>query len=131
MSKSAIYIVNSTTTMVSPGEIIPLGSTVRRFGCNITQDGNTITLSGRGYYQVTATATVSPTAAGDIGITLIKDGVPVSSSSASVAAADDLVAVPITAIVRNTCDCNSSTLTFILNTTESDVIDFSVTVVKL
>lgn len=131
MSKSAIYTVNSTTTMVSPGEIIPLGSTVRRFGCNITQDGNTITLSGRGYYQVTATATVSPTAAGDVGISLVKDGVPIASASATVAAATDLITIPTTAIVRNLCDCNSSTLTFILNTTESDVIDFSVTVVKL
>ena len=131
MSKSAIYTVNSNITTVSPGEIIPLGSTIRRFGCNIAQDGNTITLCGRGYYHITATATVSPTAAGDVGVALLKDGVPLSTASATVAAADDLVTIPINVIVRNACDCGSSIISFNLDTTESDLISFSTTVIKL
>ena len=131
MSKSAIYTVNSNITTVSPGEIIPLGSTIRRFGCNIAQDGNTITLCGRGYYHITATATVSPTAAGDVGVALLKDGVPLSTASATVAAADDLVTIPINVIVRNACDCGSSIISFNLDTVESDVINFSVTAIKL
>ena len=131
MSKSAIYTVNSTETIVAPGSIIPLGSTIRRFGCNIAQDGNTITLSGGGYYHITATATVSPTAAGDVEVSLVKDGVPIATASATVAAADDLVTMPINVIVRNTCDCGNSIISFNLNTTESEIISFSTTVIKL
>lgn len=35
MSKSAIYTVNSANATVSPGGVIALGNTVRRFGCCI------------------------------------------------------------------------------------------------
>lgn len=133
MSKSAIYTVNSTPTTVVPDNIIPLGSTIRRFGCNIAQDGNTITLSGKGYYLVSVSATVNPTAIGNVGITMLKDGAEVTGASAieSVAAADNSVAIPITAIVRNNCDYDSSVISFVLDTTTSNVVNFAVSIVKL
>ena len=51
MSKSAIYTANTSAQTVAVNDVIPVGITSRRFGCNIRQDGNTITLLGQGYYQ--------------------------------------------------------------------------------
>ena len=59
MSKSAIYTANTSAQTVAVNDIIPVGTTSRRFGCNIRQDGNTITLLGQGYYHVTVSATLA------------------------------------------------------------------------
>ena len=56
MSKSAIYTANTSAQTVAVNDIIPVGTTSRRFGCNIRQDGNAITLLGQGYYHVTVSA---------------------------------------------------------------------------
>ena len=133
MSKSAIYTVNSTATTVTPGSIIPLGSTIRRFGCNISQDGNTITLTGKGYYLIHVSATVNPTAAGNVGITTLKDGIPVTggTASGSTTTANNSVSIPITAMVRNLNDCDTSIISFNLDTTTSSVANISVSIIKL
>jgi hypothetical protein len=81
MSKSIIYTVNSTSTTVEATNIIPLGSTIRRFGGNVSQDGNSITITGKGYYHISVSATVTPEAVGNVGITTLKDGVPVTGGS--------------------------------------------------
>lgn len=133
MSKSTIYTANTMATTVTPGNIIPLGATIRRFGCNIAQDGNTITLTGKGYYLINVSATVNPTAIGNVGITMLKDGVPVvgATVSGSVSTANNSAALPITAVVRNNCDCDTSIISFILNTTTSSIVNFAVNVEKL
>lgn len=77
MSKSAIYTANTSAQTVAVNDVIPVGITSRRFGCNIRQDGNTITLLGQGYYHVTVSATLAPTAAGTVTLTGQKDGVAV------------------------------------------------------
>lgn len=69
MSKSAIYTTNVSNPTVAAGGIVPVGSTTRRYGCNIRQDGNAITLCGQGYYLVNVSATVAPTAAGTVSLT--------------------------------------------------------------
>ena len=80
MSKSAIYTTNVSNPTVAVGGIVPVGSTTRRYGCNIRQDGNAITLCGQGYYLVNVSATVAPTAAGTVSLTAQKDGVAPSSA---------------------------------------------------
>ena len=133
MSKSAIYTAMTTTTPVAANGIIPLGSTIRRFGCNVAQDGNTITITGQGYFLINVSATVAPVAIGNVSVTMLKDGVPVTGATAtdSVSTANNSVALPITAIVRNACGCDSSILSFTLGTTGSNVTNFAVDVVKL
>lgn len=37
MSKSAIYTTNVSNPTVAVGGIVPVGSTTRRYGCNIRQ----------------------------------------------------------------------------------------------
>lgn len=133
MSKSAIYTVNATPTSVIANDVIPLGGTVRRFGCNVAQDGNTIVLTGKGYYLINATVTLTPTAAGNIGVSLTKDGVAVigGTATSSVSTVGDSIAIPVNVIVRNPCECDSSLISFVLDTTSADVETISVSVVKL
>lgn len=133
MSKSAIYTAMTTPTSVAVSGILPLGTTIRRFGCNVTQDGNTINIKGKGYFLVTASVTAAPAAVGTVTVSMSKDGVPVSGATASgsVSTAANPTALPITAIVRNACDCDSSALSFTLDGTASTVQNVAVTVVKL
>ena len=133
MSKSAIYTAMTTPTSVAIGSTVPLGTTIRRFGCNVAQDGNTISIKGRGYFLVTASITAAPTAVGTVAVAMSKDGVPVSgaTASSSVSTAANPTALPITAIVRNACGCDSSALSFTLDGTASTVQNVAVTVVKL
>lgn len=133
MSKSAIYTAMTTPTSVAIGSTVPLGTTIRRFGCNIAQDGSAITVKGKGYFLVTASITAAPDAVGTVTVAMSKGGVPVSgaTASSSVSTAANPTALPITAIVRNACDCDSSALSFTLDGTASSVQNVAVTVVKL
>lgn len=133
MSKSAIYTSMTTPTSVAIGGTVPLGTTKRRFGCNIVQDGNAITVKGKGYFLVTASITAAPDAVGTVTVAMSKDGVPVSgaTASSSVSTAANPTALPIADIVRNACDFDSAALSFTLDGTASTVQNVAVTVVKL
>lgn len=132
MSRSAIYTANTTPTALAVGNIIPVGTMVRRFGKCINQDGNIITLSGPGYYLVNASVTVAPTAAGTVSVTGQKDGVAVigATASATTAAAAASANLSLDFIVRNV-GCGSSILSFALGGAESTVSNLAVTVTKL
>lgn len=132
MSKSAIYTANTSAQTVAVNDIIPVGTTSRRFGCNIRQDGNTITLTGPGYYLVNASATVAPTAAGTVSVTGQKDGVAVIGATAAdtTTAAAESANLSLGFIVRNV-SCGSSILSFVLGGAESTVTNLAVTVTKL
>lgn len=132
MSKSAIYTANTNAPTVAVGGVVPMGVTVRRFGCNLRQDGNAVTLCGQGYYLVNISATLSPTAAGTVTLTAQKDGVPVIGATASqTVAANGTANLSLTAIVRNACGCSGSILSLLLGGTEAVVNNLAVTVVKL
>ena len=133
MSKSAIYTTNTTAPTIAVDGIIPVGTTTRRYGCNVRQDGNAITLCGQGYYLVNVSATVTPTAAGTVSVTAQKDGVAIvgATGSETVAAVSNAANISITAIVRNACGCDSSILSFILGGVAAVVDNLAVTVEKL
>lgn len=119
MSKSAIYVVNSTTQSVADGGTIDLGVVQRRFGCNFALDNNAIRVAGAGYYDFSASFTVAPTAAGDVTITMYKDNtaIPGAITTQTAAAANDSVNLTITALVREGCSCcdSFSNITFVLS----------------
>ena len=132
MSKSAIYTTNVSAPTVAVGGIVPFGTTTRRYGCTIRQDGNAITLCGQGYYLVNISATLAPTAAGTVSLTAQQDGVDIIGATASqTVAAAGIANLDITAIVRNACGCESSLLSLILGGVESVVNNLAVTVEKL
>ena len=80
--KSALYAVLQTPTAVAIDGVIPLGSLIRRYGCDISLNGNAVNLTGTGYYDVDASITVAPTAAGTVTATLVKDGVAIPGAEA-------------------------------------------------
>lgn len=131
MSKSIIYTTNVTASAVAVGDLIPLGRTSRRYGCNLRQDGNGITATCAGYYLVTMSATVAPTAAGAVTITGQKDGVAIIGATAtSTAAAGAATDLAFSTVVRN-IGCDSSILSFVLTGAAATVSNFAVSVVKL
>ena len=113
--KSALYAAMQTPTAVAVDGVIPLGSLIRRYGCDVALNGNAVNITGAGYYDVDASVTVSPAAAGTVTITLYKDGVAVPGATASeTAAANDTVDLSIPALVRQVCCAAGSALTLVL-----------------
>ena len=132
MAKAAIYTSNTTAAALDAGSIIPLGNTVRRFGCAVRQDGNAIALQGQGYYLVMVSATLTATAAGPLSLTAQKDGVALIGATASeTAAAAGLVNLSVPFLARNVCGCDSSLISFVLGGGTATVNNVAVTAVKL
>jgi len=135
MSKSAIYVANTTTQEVPVDGLINPGNTVRRFGCNIRQINDSINLSGVGYYDLDASFTVAPTAEGEVTITALRDGtvIPGATATETAAAAGDSVNLSISALVREYCPCcdSSSTVTFVLSGVASSITNVSIVIKKL
>lgn len=130
--KSAIYTANSATQAVAIGGTLALGSIIRRFGCAVNLNGNGITLSEPGYYDVDASIVVAPTAAGTVTVTLFQDGVavPGATASATTTAAADAVTLNIPALVRVMCNSNSI-LTLVLTGAASSVTNVAFVVEKI
>lgn len=117
--KTALYAAMQTPTSVAVGGVIPLGSLIRRYGCDVSLNGNAVNIAGgqqaAGYYDVDASITVTPAEAGTITATLYKDGVAVPGASASAtAAANGTVDLSIPALVRQVCCAAGSALTLVL-----------------
>ena len=113
--KSAIYTVNNTNTSITVTNDIPVqvpfGSVIRRFGNCVELNGGSILCYNSGYFDVEISISVAPTAAEPITAQLYQDGVaiPGAFATATPGAANDVVTLPITALVRNCgCNCNSS-----------------------
>lgn len=117
--KSALYAAMQTPTAVAVDGVIPLGSLIRRYGCDLSLNGNAVNIAGgnqsAGYYDVDASVTVTPTAAGTVTITLYKDGVAVPGATASAAgAAGAPVVLAFPSLVRQACCAAGSALTLVL-----------------
>lgn len=120
--KSAIYVASTSPTTITltaaqPSGTLPLGTVIRRFGCNAQLSGNGILLDGQGYYDVDSSVTITPVTAGNYTVTLFRDGAAVPGATQTIAAAAaGPVAFNIPALVRLQCCSSSATLTLVLTT---------------
>ena len=133
MSKSLIQVANIGQQSVLANSVISLGSVLRRFGCNCRLNGNAIELEGEGYYTIDMDATVTPTAAGNVTITLFKDGVAIPGATAtnSVSTVGNSTTLPINTTVRMGCNCNgASSITAVLVAGPGVVNNISMRVIK-
>ena len=134
MSKSLIYTANTSTQVLAVDSIISPGTVVRRFGPNLNLSGNAIQIAGAGYYDIDASFTVSPTAAGDVTITAYLDNVAIqgATATATAATAGDFITLPIVAAFREPCQCceGLSNLTFVLTGTAASVTNSAIVVEK-
>lgn len=136
MSKSLIQVANTSIQAVTPTAnapaIVSLGNTVRRYGCNLKLNGNSIEETGQGYYELEGTITVAPTAAGIVTVALFENGeiMPGSLVSGSVSTATNPVTLPLLATSRIACCCNSSSITVGVVEGVGNVSNVSLRVVK-
>ena len=108
--KAALYAANTAAQTVTEAETpVNFGTIVRRYGRVINLSGGDVTVCEAGYYDVDANFTFTATAAGDVIIALYKDGVRIPGAivTETVAAAGSY-SMSISAIIRNTCNCEST-----------------------
>ena len=131
--KSLIYTAMQTPTAVAVNGVIPLGTIVRRYGCNCNLNGNGIAINGQGYYDVDVSVEAAPAAAGTVTVQLLKDGVavPGATAAATVAAAADIVTLAFPAPVRLGCCSTGSVLTLLLTGATSTVNNVAARVEKI
>lgn len=130
--KSALYTALQTPTAVAVDGVIPLGSLIRRYGCDIALNGNAVNLSGAGYYDVDASITATLTDAGTVAVTLYKDGLAVPGATASeTGAADGTVNLSIPALVRQACCASGSALTLVLSGAAATVTNVALQVQRI
>lgn len=115
---SAIYTALTTPTVIAAGGTVPIGTLIRRFGRCLSVEGNGIAIGDSGYYDIDASITVLPTAAGAITATVLKDGVaiPGATATGTAAAAGNPVNLSISALIRQFgCCSGQSVITVILS----------------
>lgn len=108
--KSALYAANANTQTVTADETtIDFGSIVRRYGRCTHLSGGNVVIEEAGYYDVDTNVTFTSTAAGTVAIYLYKDGVRIPGANVTATtAAGSTYAFSIPAIIRNTCNCEST-----------------------
>lgn len=130
--KSAIYTAMQTPTGVSVDGVIPLGSLIRRYGCDIAMNGNAINILSKGYYDVDASVTLTPTTAGTVTATLFLNGVAVPGATASATAtAGYTVLLSFPSLVRQACCAAGSSLTIVLTGAASTVNNVALRVQRI
>lgn len=131
--KSAIYTAMQTPTEVTVNGVIPLGSLIRRYGCDISLNGNAVNIVGKGYYDVDISVTAAPSAVGTVTATLIKDGVvvPGATASATASAAGDSAVLAFPALVRQACCASGSALSLVLTGAASTVNNVAMRVQRI
>lgn len=134
MSQAIIQTVNSNNQVLTAGNLIGLGTTTNRYGCGLQQNGNGIQVTGSNYFEIKANVVVTPTAEGNISVTMQKNGaaVPGAIATATVAGAGDTITLPIDFIIRRACGCcnDADIITFAISA-DATVNNITVQIVKL
>lgn len=136
--KSGIYVVNTTTgTSIDIGGTYVPSTVIRRYGKYCQLGGNGVSIGncqgGAGYYDIDANVSVVATAIGNVTATLYKDGAPVqgATATATAGAVGDVVTLPISALVRLNCDCDTANLTIIIGGQEVTAQNLAFVVEKI
>ncbi len=110
MGKSLIQVVNQSDQAAQENSVINLGTTQRRYGCDLRLSGNGIEVNGTGYYMIDASVSVAPTAAGNVTVAVYDNGVQIPGAIAygSTTTAENNVALPIVSTIRRGCNCDGA-----------------------
>lgn len=133
MSRNSVYVSNETTTDVQSGELIPIGSIVRRRGGCMELNGNAITILDCGYFDVDVAVTFTSKEAGDAVIELRHNGIIVAGATATesiFSPETETRSVCIPATIRIPFKCNPATITVTVNGIPISVENFAIRIVK-
>ena len=117
MARSLLQTANQSSATLSVGNVIPLGTVLRRFGCNLelSNDGNSIEVVGGGYFTFDCDVTLAPTEEGTVSVALYENGVQIPGAIASgYAAAGVPVTLPINTTIRQKCCKMTDNITCVL-----------------
>lgn len=116
MGRSLIQTVNQSEQAVAVNGILALGTVVRRYGRDLRLSGNGIEADGTGYFSVTASVSIAPTAAGPVTVALYDNGVQVPGAIAYATGTEGApVNLAIVATIRRGCCCaGADSLTLVL-----------------
>lgn len=116
MGRSLIQTVNQSEQAVAVNGIFSLGTVVRRYGRDLRLSGNGIEADGSGYFSVTVSVSISPTAEGPVTVALYDNGVQVPGAIAyATGTAGAPVNLAIVATIRRGCCCaGADNLTLVL-----------------
>lgn len=137
MSKAAIYVVNDTAQEVIVDGTINPGGIIRRFGPGVGTSANGIQIEGLGYYSLDTSITLAPTEAGEVTVTVFKNGIAIPGATATqtAAAAEDVINLSINALIRETGCCyynnGPANLTFVVTGVGATVTNIASVVIKL
>lgn len=114
---SGIYVVNTTSTSIAANDTIPINTIVRRYGSAVQAVSNGVMIRQPGYYKVDVFATVIPTTAGDVTLSLKRDNAVVNGAYIMGAAAANLDPIPLSfsVMVRQGCCSEPAVLTLSAN----------------
>lgn len=131
MSKSLLQTANVAEQTVADGGVINPGVIVRRYGPNCNLNGNAQTIAGAGYYELTGSISIAPTAAGEVQVALQQDGViiPGTTGYATTTAVNQYVTIPLVGTVRLFCD-QAAQITCILISGAGTVSNYSLRIEK-
>lgn len=134
MSKSLIQTANQSPSPVAVGGTIPLGTVLRRFGCNCRLSGNAVEIEGAGYYTISGTVTLTPNAIGNVSVEVLENTQTIAGATVtgSVATVGNSVTLPIETTVRLGCCCvGASQLSLVLTEGASTLESVSLRVEKV
>ena len=133
MARALIQTVNTSNITLDEGAIIPLGTTTRRFGECLNQNGNGIAIGGTGYYTIRANIVITPAATGNLTVVLANNGtvIPGAIAIGSVSTVGNTITLPIDFTIRRGCCCESfDNITVVLSEGSGTVNNIVVNVVK-
>lgn len=131
MARSLIQTANQSNQTVAANSIISLGSTRRRFGCNLRLSGNGIEAAGEGYYTIDADVSVAPTAAGAVTVAVFDNGVQIPGAIAfTTGGAGTPISVSISTTIREGCCDTTHNITCVLVTGAGVISNIAVRVIK-
>lgn len=128
MARSLLQTTNQTSTALSVNSVIPLGYTLRRFGCNLllSKDSNSVEVCGGGYFTFDCNVTISPTEDGTVSVALYENGVQIPGAIASgYVTAGNPITLPINTTIRQQCCKMTSNITCVLLEGPGDLINIS------
>lgn len=150
MSQSLIYTAFSGSSTLQPSNVIPLGSTIRRYGKNLNQSGDGVLVSGCGYYKIEGLINITATTAGNVAVSLQQDGQAIQGGTSSIevnapatASASDTNAttkasatlssyvIPVQAVIRMKCCSEPTTVQMVLDGVAAQVDSTNLIITKL
>lgn len=110
-----IETINTTTTTLTAGQTIPLGSVTARTNANVSISNDSLQINRAGYYNVSGQFVVTGTSAGNITIQLYANGTAINGAYSTVTVAEgSTLTIDLDKIVKilPSCNANKVDLTF-------------------